>query len=27
MLEKWKSSGLTQAEYCRKNGINIKSFS
>ncbi|MGC9196618.1 MAG: IS66 family insertion sequence element accessory protein TnpA [Syntrophobacteraceae bacterium] len=25
-IEKWKTSGLTQAEYCRKNGINIRSF-
>jgi hypothetical protein len=25
-IEKWKSGGLSQAEYCRQNGINIKSF-
>ncbi len=25
-IEKWESSGLSQAEYCRQNGVNIKSF-
>lgn len=27
ILEDWKSSGLPQAEYCRKKGLNIKTFS
>jgi len=26
-INKWKSSGLSQANYCRKAGINFKSFS
>ncbi len=25
-IEKWKSGGLSQAEYCRQNGVNLKSF-
>jgi hypothetical protein len=25
-IEKWESSGLSQADYCRQNGVNIKSF-
>ncbi|MDR3567682.1 MAG: hypothetical protein P4L43_06600 [Syntrophobacteraceae bacterium] len=23
-IEEWKSSGLSQADYCRQNGLNIK---
>lgn len=25
-LDQWKSGGLSQVDYCRRNGINIKSF-
>jgi len=25
-IEKWKESGLTQSEYCRRNDLKIKSF-
>ena len=25
-LEQWQASGLSQVEYCRKHGLNIKSF-
>jgi len=25
-LEQWRASGLSQAEYCRKHGLSIKSF-
>jgi hypothetical protein len=25
-LEQWKASGLSQAEYCRRHGLSIKSF-
>ncbi len=25
-IEKWKTGGLSQVEYCHRNGINIKSF-
>lgn len=25
-LRSWQASGLTQAEYCRKHNLNIKSF-
>jgi hypothetical protein len=25
-LEQWQRSGLSQAEYCRRHGLNIKTF-
>lgn len=25
-LQEWKSSGLSQADYCRRQGLSIKSF-
>ena len=25
-IEAWQSSGLSQAEYCRQNGINVGTF-
>jgi hypothetical protein len=25
-ISKWKTSGVSQVEYCRQNGLNIKSF-
>jgi hypothetical protein len=25
-LREWRSSGLSQAEYCRRNGLSVKSF-
>ena len=25
-LREWRSSGLSQAEYCRRNNVNAKSF-
>lgn len=25
-IEAWKSSGMSQAAYCRKQGLNVKTF-
>ncbi len=25
-IEKWKSSGLTNSEYCRLNNLNLRNF-